>query len=132
MRRVLEGKGKRTVLSSKISEKIVTDIHKETISFQPNYDDSTKEPTVLPAQFPNLLVNGASGIAVGMATNIAPHNLGEVIDATLHCIDNPHTEIIELNNHPWFIGVQFHPEFKSRPLTPHPLFSSFIKAAKFY
>ena len=68
---------------AKIEEKLVSDLEKETIFFQANYDDTTKEPTVLPAQFPNLLVNGASGIAVGMATNIAPHNLGEVIDATL-------------------------------------------------
>ncbi|SVD65004.1 uncharacterized protein METZ01_LOCUS417858, partial [marine metagenome] len=60
---------------AKISEKIITDLDKETIIFQPNYDDSIFEPTVLPAQFPNLLVNGSSGIAVGMATNIAPHNL---------------------------------------------------------
>ena len=82
---------------AKISEKIVTDLDKETISFQPNYDDSTKEPTVLPAQYPNLLVNGASGIAVGMATNIAPHNLGEVIDATLYCIDNPLSLLEDLN-----------------------------------
>ena len=66
---------------AKISEKIVADLDKQTVLFQPNYDDSTKEPTVLPAQYPNLLVNGASGIAVGMATNIPPHNLGEVIDA---------------------------------------------------
>ena len=82
---------------AKISDRIVTDIDKETIEFQPNYDDSTEEPTVLPAQFPNLLVNGASGIAVGMATNIAPHNLGEVIDATLHAIDNPNCNIKDLN-----------------------------------
>ena len=68
---------------SKISEKIVTDLEKNTVNFQPNYDDTTKEPSVLPAQYPNILVNGASGIAVGMATNIAPHNLGEVIEATL-------------------------------------------------
>ena len=60
---------------AKVAEKIVADLEKETIAFQPNYDDSTVEPSVLPAQFPNLLVNGASGIAVGMATNIAPHNL---------------------------------------------------------
>ena len=82
---------------AKISEKIVTDLEKETVSFQANYDDSTKEPTVLPAQYPNLLVNGASGIAVGMATNIAPHNLIEVINATLHCLDNPQANIEELN-----------------------------------
>jgi len=81
---------------SKVSEKIVDDLEKETISFQPNYDDSTMEPSVLPAQFPNLLVNGASGIAVGMATNIAPHNLGEVIDATLHIIENPSAKIEDL------------------------------------
>ena len=73
----------------KITENLVTDLNKDTVSFQPNYDDSTIEPSVLPAQFPNLLVNGASGIAVGMATNIAPHNLGEVIDATLNLIDKP-------------------------------------------
>ena len=83
---------------TKVSEKIVTDLEKETVSFQANYDDSTKEPTVLPAQFPNLLVNGASGIAVGMATNIPPHNLGEVIDATLHMIDNPDANLIDLGN----------------------------------
>jgi len=81
---------------SKVSEKIVDDLEKETISFQPNYDDSTMEPSVLPAQFPNLLVNGSSGIAVGMATNIAPHNLGEVIDATLHIINNPSAKIEDL------------------------------------
>jgi len=82
---------------AKISEKIVTDLDKETVSFQENYDDSLKEPTVLPAQYPNLLVNGASGIAVGMATNIAPHNLGEVIDATLYCIENPLAKLEDLN-----------------------------------
>ena len=82
---------------SKISDKIVSDLEKETVKFQANYDDSTKEPTVLPAQYPNLLVNGASGIAVGMATNIAPHNLGEVIDATLYCIDNPDCNISDLS-----------------------------------
>ena len=82
---------------AKISEKIVADLDKETVSFQSNYDDSILEPTVLPAKFPNLLVNGASGIAVGMATNVAPHNLGEVIDATLYCIDNPSCTVEELN-----------------------------------
>ena len=82
---------------SKVSERIVSDLEKETVSFQPNYDDSTKEPTVLPAQYPNLLVNGASGIAVGMATNIAPHNLGEVIEAALACIENPNIDLFELN-----------------------------------
>ena len=81
---------------AKVAEKIVADLEKETVSFQPNYDDSTREPTVLPAQYPNLLVNGASGIAVGMATNIAPHNLGEVIDATLHLIENPNSKLEDL------------------------------------
>jgi len=81
---------------AKVAEKIVADLEKETISFQANYDDSSKEPTVLPAQYPNLLVNGASGIAVGMATNIAPHNLGEVIDSTLHLIENPKSELVDL------------------------------------
>ena len=81
---------------AKVAERLVTDLDKETISFQSNYDDTTKEPSVLPAQFPNLLVNGSSGIAVGMATNIAPHNLGEVINATLYCIDHPDCETTEL------------------------------------
>lgn len=68
---------------------LLADIDKETVDFQPNYDGKDREPTVLPARFPNMLVNGAGGIAVGMATNIPPHNLGEVIDATLALIDNP-------------------------------------------
>ena len=68
---------------------LIEDIDKETVSFQSNYDDSTREPTVLPARYPNLLVNGAGGIAVGMATNMPPHNLGEVIDACCAYIDNP-------------------------------------------
>jgi len=84
---------------AKVAEKIVADLEKETITFQPNYDDSTLEPSVLPAQYPNLLVNGASGIAVGMATNIAPHNLGEVIDATLHLIENPNAQLEDLTKY---------------------------------
>ena len=84
---------------AKVAEKIVADLEKDTINFQPNYDDSTIEPSVLPAQYPNLLVNGASGIAVGMATNIAPHNLGEVIDATLHLIENPNSELEDLTKY---------------------------------
>ena len=78
---------------------LLEDIKKNTVDFQPNYDGSVQEPQVLPAQFPNLLVNGANGIAVGMATNIPPHNLGEVIDATLALIDNPamdDTELLEI------------------------------------
>ena len=68
---------------------LLDDIDKDTVDFQPNYDESEKEPLVLPARFPNLLVNGAGGIAVGMATNIPPHNLGEIIDACLALIDDP-------------------------------------------
>src|SRR5919206_132685 len=64
-------------------------LEEDTVDFAPNYDGSTQEPLVLPSRFPNLLVNGSSGIAVGMATNIPPHNLGEVIDATIHLVDNP-------------------------------------------
>ena len=74
---------------AKIAAYVLADIDKETVDFQDNYDGKDREPTVLPARFPNMLVNGAGGIAVGMATNIPPHNLGEVIDATLALIDNP-------------------------------------------
>jgi len=80
----------------KIAEEMLSDINKDTIDFQLNFDDSLEEPTVLPAKVPNLLVNGASGIAVGMATNMAPHNLTEVIDATLALIDNRDIEVSEL------------------------------------
>jgi DNA gyrase subunit A len=75
---------------------LLADIDKETVDFQPNYDGKDLEPTVLPARFPNMLVNGAGGIAVGMATNIPPHNLGEVIDATLALIENPDLSIAEI------------------------------------
>ena len=84
------------VRMSKISELMLDDIDKETVDFVPNYDESLKEPAILPAKFPQLLVNGTSGIAVGMATNIPPHNLNEVIDATLFMIDNPDAEFEEL------------------------------------
>jgi len=77
---------------------VLGDIDKDTVDFQPNYDNSEREPTVLPAKFPNLLINGAGGIAVGMATNIPPHNLGEVIDACVALIDNPALSIDELIN----------------------------------
>ena len=73
----------------KAAMELLRDLDKETVDFQPNYDESLEEPSVLPARFPNLLVNGSAGIAVGMATNIPPHNLGEVIDATCLLIDNP-------------------------------------------
>ena len=81
---------------SKAAHALLDDIDKDTVNFQENYDGAEQEPTVLPARFPNVLVNGGAGIAVGMATNIPPHNLGEVIDATCMLIDNPATEIDEL------------------------------------
>ncbi len=77
---------------------VLGDIDKDTVDFQPNYDNSEKEPSVLPAKFPNLLVNGAGGIAVGMATNIPPHNLGEIVDACMALIDNPALGIDDLIN----------------------------------
>lgn len=84
---------------SKIAVKMLTDIDKETVDFVPNYDDRLKEPTVLPSRFPNLLVNGSTGIAVGMATNIPPHNMNEVIDAMCYLIDNPDAEVADLMNY---------------------------------
>lgn len=84
------------VRMSKIAEIMLSDIDKDTVDFMPNYDESLKEPTVLPSKMPNLLVNGSAGIAVGMATNIPPHNLGEVIDGILMMIDNPDVTIDEL------------------------------------
>jgi len=81
---------------SKIAEEMLADINKDTVDFQLNFDDTLQEPTVLPAKIPNLLVNGSSGIAVGMATNMAPHNLAEVIDATINYIDNREITIEEL------------------------------------
>ncbi|MGN0635780.1 MAG: DNA gyrase subunit A [Acutalibacteraceae bacterium] len=81
---------------SKLSLRMLTDIDKDTVDFMPNYDDRLKEPSVLPSRFPNLLVNGSAGIAVGMATNIPPHNLGEVIDGMCCLIDNPEAELAEL------------------------------------
>ena len=81
---------------SKIAHEMLADIDKETVNFGPNYDGSEKEPLVLPARVPNLLINGSSGIAVGMATNIPPHNLNEVVDACLHSLKNPECSIDEL------------------------------------
>ncbi|MDJ1649958.1 DNA gyrase subunit A [Gordonibacter faecis] len=80
----------------KVAMELLRDLDKETVDFQPNYDESLEEPTVLPARFPNLLVNGSQGIAVGMATNIPPHNLGETIDATCMMLDNPDVTTEEL------------------------------------
>lgn len=81
---------------SKLSLELLRDIEKETVDFKPNFDESLKEPSVLPARYPNLLVNGSNGIAVGMATSIPPHNLAEVIDATVHLIDNPECSVDDL------------------------------------
>lgn len=84
---------------TKAAEEMLADIDKDTIDFVPNYDGSQKEPQVLPAKLPNLLLNGTMGIAVGMATNIPPHNLGEVVDATFCLIDNPDCTVEDLMNH---------------------------------
>lgn len=84
------------VRMTKLAEEILADIEKDTVPFGPNYDDSLEIPLVLPAKFPNLLVNGSAGIAVGMATNIPPHNLTEVIDGTIHLIKNPDCSVDEL------------------------------------
>ena len=84
---------------SKVSQFLIDDIEKDTVSYKSNYDETEKEPTVLPAQYPNLLVNGAGGIAVGMATSIPPHNLGEIINGTLALIDNKDIKVKELMKH---------------------------------
>jgi DNA gyrase subunit A len=81
---------------TRLSGELLKDIEKETVDFRPNFDESEKEPVVLPSRFPNLLVNGSNGIAVGMATSIPPHNLGEIIDGTIKLIDNPDTDVFEL------------------------------------
>ncbi|MGV2645004.1 DNA gyrase subunit A, partial [Clostridium perfringens] len=81
---------------NKIASEMLRDINKNTVDFTPNFDGEEKEPVVLPSRYPNLLVNGSSGIAVGMATNIPPHNLGEVIDGTIALIDNPELTSLEL------------------------------------
>ena len=95
---------------AKVANSILADLDKDTVDFTPNYDGSREEPQVLPARFPNLLVNGAGGIAVGMATNIPPHNLGEVIAAALAYIDNPGIEIEEL------IEIVPGPDFPTAPI----------------
>ncbi|CCQ36557.1 DNA gyrase subunit A [Natronomonas moolapensis 8.8.11] len=94
-----------------IAEELLADIDKDTVDFAPNYDDRLTEPAVLPAAIPNLLVNGASGIAVGMSTNIPPHNLGEVIDAAIHVIDHPGCSVAELLDTPDSDGYVKGPDF---------------------
>ena len=81
---------------SRIASELLADIERETVEFQPNYDDTTREPTVLPAKIPNLLINGSAGIAVGMATNVPPHNLGEIVDALIALIDKPDLAVDDL------------------------------------
>ena len=78
---------------------MLRDIEKDTVDWDPNFDETRKEPKVLPSRFPNLLVNGSSGIAVGMATNIPPHNLTEVINAVICVLDNPEAELSDLMEH---------------------------------
>ena len=87
------------VRMAKLASELLADIDKETVNFGPNYDDSLEEPLVLPTRVPNLIVNGSAGIAVGMATNIPPHNLGEVIDATVAMIQNPEIDLTGLMEH---------------------------------
>ena len=93
-----------------ITGELLRDLEKETVQFVPNYDESTKEPSVLPASFPQLLVNGSSGIAVGMATNIPPHNLAEIVDAVVHVIENPDCTIDDL------LQIVKGPDFPTRGL----------------
>lgn len=81
---------------SKVAMELVRDLDKETVDFYPNFDETAMQPTVLPSKYPNLLVNGSSGIAVGMATNIPPHNMGEVIDGLIHLIDHPDCTVVDL------------------------------------
>ena len=81
---------------SRIATALLEDIDKETVDFRPNYDESEREPEVLPTRVPNLLVNGSAGIAVGMATNIPPHNLTEIINATIQLIQHPHTPLAQI------------------------------------
>src|SRR5881398_1621692 len=84
---------------SRMATELLRDIDADTVDFEPNYDESRRQPTVLPARFPNLLVNGSSGIAVGMATNIPPHNLGEVVDAIIAMIEDPGIDVERLSRH---------------------------------
>ncbi len=82
---------------TRVAEEMLRDLEKETVGFRPNYDETRQEPVVLPSAFPNLLVNGSSGIAVGMATNIPPHNLRETVDAIVHLIESPDCAIEDLD-----------------------------------
>ena len=105
----------------KVAMALLEDLDKDTVDFRPNYDEKELEPSVLPARFPNLLVNGAGGIAVGMATNIPPHNLGETIDALLALMDRPDMTIEELME--IFPGRIFRPaaRFSAAPASAPPI-----------
>ena len=114
---------------SKLSNEMLRDIEKETVDWDPNFDESRKEPRVLPSRFPNLLVNGSSGIAVGMATNIPPHNLTEVINAVICVLDNENATLDDLMEHiqgPDFptkgmiMGRSGHPRGLRHRQGPHP------------
>ena len=97
---------------SPLTEELLKDIDKNTVDFVPNYDNTREEPLVLPCAFPNFLVNGSQGIAVGMATNVPPHNLGEVIDGLMHLIDHPEAtvkELIKFIQGPGFSHGRLHP-----------------------
>src|SRR6266403_310106 len=99
---------------TRLAEMMLADIDKDTVDFGPNFDDSTTEPLVLPTRFPNLLVNGSAGIAVGMATNVPPHNLGEVVNAIVQLIDKPDSNVEDLMQHvkgPDFPGGIQGPDF---------------------
>jgi DNA gyrase subunit A len=87
------------VRMERLTDEMLADLDKDTVDFGPNYDGQNLEPLVMPARFPNLLVNGSDGIAVGMATKIPPHNMGEVLDATLHLLDNPNATVLDLMKH---------------------------------
>src|SRR5213596_865036 len=84
---------------SRVATELLRDIDADTVDFQPNYDESRREPSVLPARFPNLLVNGSSGIAVGMATNMPPHNLGEIVDGIVAMIEDPTIDVERLSKY---------------------------------
>src|SRR5207302_497931 len=93
---VIIGRALPDVRMSRLANEVLADIAKETVDFQSNYDESLSEPTVLPARIPNLLLNGSEGIAVGMSTKIAPHNLTEVVDATIAVLRDPEIDIEDL------------------------------------
>ena len=104
---------------SKLADEMLRDIEKDTVDWDPNFDETRKEPKVLPSRFPNLLVNGSSGIAVGMATNIPPHNLREVINAVICVLDDPEAQLSDLMEH--IKGPRFsHPGHHHGPQR-HPL-----------